>query len=74
MKWTLPSRREIRHASIGVAVAAAFLVGGAILFKDSGEAALEAVGLAGIALALVVSHTLEALAGRRDRRRGGEPQ
>lgn len=74
MKWTLPSRREIRHANYGIAVAAVVLVAGMLLFKDAGESALELVGLVGFVSVFVVSHALDAIAERRDRREGKEPQ
>lgn len=79
MKWTLPSRREIRHANVGIAVAAIVLLAGVLIFKDAGEGPLQAIALSGFISALVVSHTLEALANRRERREeereeGREPQ
>jgi hypothetical protein len=74
MKWTLPSRREIRHANVGIAVAAVVLAVGVFVFKDAGEGALQAVGLVGFVSALFVSHTLDAHAKRREERKGRELQ
>jgi hypothetical protein len=74
MKWTMPSRREIRHANIGIVVAAMVLLAGVLVFKDAGEGALEVVCLVGFASGLVVSHALESLASRRERHEGREPQ
>ncbi len=74
MKWSLPTRREIRHANYGIAVAAIILVVGVLVFQDAGEGVLKLVGLVGFASAFVVSHALDAVADRRDRRCGREPQ
>jgi hypothetical protein len=70
MKLTLPTRREIRHANLGIVTAAIVLLVGVIVFKDSGDGALEIVGLSAFVVALVVSHTLNAISDRRERREG----
>jgi len=70
----MPSRREIRHANIGIAVGAVVLAVGGFVFHDAGDGPLQAVGLVGLASALVVSHALEALANRRERSKGQKPQ
>lgn len=74
MRINLPTRREIRHANYGIAVAATILVTGVLLFHDAGEGALQGVGVIGFISAFVVAHSLNALAERRDRREGKEPQ
>jgi hypothetical protein len=74
MKINLPTRREIRHANYGIAVAAVILVTGVLLVHEAGEGAIKAVGVIGFISALVVAHSLDALAERRDRREGKEPQ
>ena len=74
MNWSLPSRREIRHANIGIAVAAVVLSVGVLIFKDAGEGALKLVGVVGFVSAFVVSHALNAVSDRRERREGHESQ
>jgi hypothetical protein len=74
MKWTLPSRREIRHANFGIAIAAVVLLVGVLIFKDAGESALEIVGIVGFVSAFVVAHALDAIASSRESREGRESQ
>jgi hypothetical protein len=59
----------LRYANTGIAVAAVIIVGGAVLFRDSGEGALHAVGLVGFVSAFVVFHVLDERAKRRARKR-----
>lgn len=60
---------NLRYANIGIAVAAVILGGGAILFRNAGEEALQAVGLIGFFSAFAVFHGLEGWAKRRERKR-----
>jgi len=59
----------LRYANTGIAVAAVIVVGGAILFRNSGEGALQAVGLAGFVSAFAVFHFLDERAKRREKKR-----
>jgi hypothetical protein len=58
----------VRYANIGVGVGMTILVIGAILLKDAGEGALQALGLASFFLGLVVCHGLDERNRRRQRR------
>jgi hypothetical protein len=59
------SKHSFRYANIGIAVAAAIIWGGVILFRNS-EAAVQAVGLIGFFSAFVVYHGLDERACRRE--------
>jgi hypothetical protein len=59
------SKHNFRYANIGIAVAAAIIWGGVILFRNS-EAAIQAVGLIGFISAFVVYHVLDEKACRRE--------
>jgi hypothetical protein len=59
----------IRYANIGAAVATAIIGIGVILFKDSGEAAIQAVGLVGFVIGAVVYAVLDERATRREEKR-----
>jgi hypothetical protein len=60
---------SFRHANIGIGVGMAIVVGGVIAFKDSSEAAMQAVAMVGFFSAFVVFHYLDERAKRRDRKR-----
>ncbi|HEX3734251.1 MAG TPA: hypothetical protein VHU86_03760 [Solirubrobacterales bacterium] len=60
----------VRYANIGLGVGMTILVIGAILLKDSGEGALQALGLASFFLGFVVYHGLD----ERNKRRQGRDQ
>jgi hypothetical protein len=55
----------IRYANIGAAVAIAITVAGVLLFKDSSEAAMQAVALIGFIVGAVVYCFLDERATRR---------
>jgi presenilin-like A22 family membrane protease len=61
----------VRFGNIGIAVGTAILVVGALVFRNSGEAALQAVGLIGLFAGLAVGLFLD---GRARKRRGEGPQ
>jgi hypothetical protein len=58
----------IRYANMGVGVAAVILVAGAILLKDAGEGAMQALGLGAFIACCVVYVTLDERDKRRRRR------
>lgn len=58
-------RQSIRHANIGLAVGAVILIVGVFIFRNSSEAAIQAVGLIGMFGGLAVAQGLD----ERDRRR-----
>jgi hypothetical protein len=62
-------KRSVHYANIGLAVSMVVLIGGTVIFRNSGDGALSAVGLATFFTAFGVYHYLD----ERDRRRkGGE--
>lgn len=61
----------LRYANIGIAVGVAIIVAGVLIFKDSSEAAMQAVALFGFFAAFVVFHFLDERAKRRGTK---EPQ
>jgi hypothetical protein len=60
-----------RYANIGLAVGISIMAVGVLLFKDSSEAAMQAVGMVGFFSCFVVFHFLDERAKRRKRK---EPQ
>ncbi len=58
----------IRNANIGIAVAVAFLVPSVLLFKDAGQAVVQAIGLIGFFLGMAVMAFLDARDWRRQKR------
>jgi len=58
----------IRNANIGIAVAVAFLVPSVLLFKDAGQAVVQAIGLFGFFLGMAVMAFLDARDWRRQQR------
>ena len=58
----------LRYANIGIAVGLAIIFGGAFVFRDSGDTALQVVGAVGFVSAFVVYHTLDERAKGRSRR------
>jgi hypothetical protein len=58
-------RRSIHYANIGLAVSMVVLIGGTVVFRNAGDGALGAVGLATFFTALGVYYYLD----ERDRRR-----
>jgi hypothetical protein len=58
-------KRSIHNANIGLAVSMVVLIGGTVIFRNAGDDALGAVGLATFLTALGVHDYL----GQRDRRR-----
>ena len=59
----------IRYANIGVAVGAVIIGAGAFLFKDSSEAAIQAVGFLGFVVGAAVYAVLDERATRREEKR-----
>jgi membrane protein YqaA with SNARE-associated domain len=59
----------IRYANIGLIVAVAILVIGVLLFKDSSEAAMQAVAMIGFVVGAGVYYILDERATRRDKNR-----
>lgn len=59
---------SVRYANIGIAVAIAFLAPSLLLFKDAGQAVVQAIGLIGFFLGMVVMACLEERARRRQER------
>jgi len=58
-----------RYANIGLAVGISIMALGVILFKDSSEAAMQAVGMVGFFASFIVFHFLDERAKRRDGKR-----
>lgn len=63
------SMENLRYANIGIAVCVAITISGVLIFKDSGEAALELVGFVSFVSALAVFLILSERARRRKERR-----
>jgi hypothetical protein len=65
-------KQSIRYANIGLAVSMIVLIGGTVIFRNSGDGALGAVALATFFTAFGVYHYLD----ERDRRRkaAGRPR
>jgi len=62
-------KRSVHYANIGLAVSMVVLIGGTLIFRNSGDGALGAVGLATFFTAFGIYSFLD----ERDRRReGGE--
>jgi len=59
----------IRYANIGIAVSTAIIVAGVVVFKDSSEAAMQAVALVGIFTGLAVTVVFDERARRRNGKR-----
>jgi hypothetical protein len=59
----------LRYANIGIVVGAVITVVGVLIFRNSGEAALQLVGFAGFTATLVVGFALDERARRRKNRR-----
>lgn len=57
---------DLRQANIGIAVGATVMVVGAFLFRNSGEVALQLVGIASFVSAFAVYFVLLGRAERRD--------
>ncbi len=57
----------IRYANIGMLVGIAIIIGGVLVFKDSSEAAMQAVAMIGFFTGLGVALTLGGRAKRRRR-------
>jgi membrane protein YqaA with SNARE-associated domain len=55
----------IRYANIGAVVAAAIMVAGVLLFKDSSEAAMQEVAMIGFVVGAAVYYVLDERATRR---------
>lgn len=55
----------VRYANIGAGVGIAIIGAGVLLFKDSSEAAIQAVGLVGFIVGAVVYAVLDERATRR---------
>lgn len=58
----------VRYAKIGLAVGITFMAIGAILLRDAGKSALQAVAVVGFILTFAVYHGLDERAKRRERR------
>ncbi len=59
----------IRYANIGAGVAVAIMVAGVLLFKDTSEAAMQAVAMIGFAIGAAVYYVLDERATRRSKNR-----
>jgi hypothetical protein len=59
----------IRYANIGLVVAIAIMVAGVLLFKDTSEAAMQAVALIGFVVGAAVYYVLDERATRRNKNR-----
>lgn len=59
----------MRYANIGIAVTSTIAIAGVLIFKDSSEAAIQAVALVGILIGLAVSQGLDTRSKRRNRKR-----
>jgi hypothetical protein len=59
-------KRSIHYANIGLGVSMVVLIGGTLIFRDSGDGALGAVGLATFVTALGVYHYLDGRHRRRE--------
>lgn len=55
----------IRYANIGIAVGIAITLAGVLVFRNSSEAAMQAVAMVGLLVALAVSQILNDRAKRR---------
>lgn len=63
------TKSELRSANIGVLVATLIAIGGAVVFRNSGEATLQLVGLAAIVGGFGVYTILDELTQRKKGRR-----
>ena len=61
-------RQSIRYANIGIGVGTAIVIASVLIFRNSSEAAMEAVGLIGMLGALAVAIGLNERARRRQKR------
>jgi predicted MFS family arabinose efflux permease len=59
------SEKDLRNANLGILAAALIAGGGVVIFRNSGEAALQLVGAVAFISAFAVYFTLQ---GREDRR------
>jgi hypothetical protein len=59
---------SVRYANIGIAVAIAFLTPSVLIFRDAGEAVVQAIGMFGFFLGMAVMAVLEERARRREAR------
>ena len=62
------SRQDLRNANIGILVGTLIAVVGAVVFRNSGEDALELVGLAALVGAFAVYTILDELTKRKKTR------
>jgi hypothetical protein len=62
------SRQDLRNANIGILVGTLIAIGGAVVFRNSGEATLQLVGLAAFVGGLVVYTVLDELTERKKTR------
>jgi hypothetical protein len=62
------SRQDLRNANIGILVGTLIAVVGAVAFRNSGEAALELVGLTALVGAFAVYTILDELTKRKKTR------
>jgi uncharacterized membrane protein HdeD (DUF308 family) len=60
--------RDLRNANIGILVGVLIVVMGLLVFRNSGEEALQLVGLIAFVGALAVQTILDELAERREKR------
>ena len=65
---------DLKNPHIALAVASTVVVVGALLVRDSGEAAMQLVGLAGLIVLFGTLFALDARDERRERREGRDPQ
>lgn len=60
---------SMRYMNIGLAISITIVIGGVIAFKDSSEAAMQAVALVGMIIGLAVGLGLDTRAQRRNDKR-----
>jgi len=63
------TKRELRSANVGILVGTLIAIGGAVVFRGSGEATLQLVGLAAFVGGLVVYTILDELTARKEKTR-----
>jgi hypothetical protein len=62
------SRQDLRNANIGILVGTLIAVVGAVVFRNSGEATLQLVGLAAFVGGLAVYTVLDELTERKEKK------
>jgi|GEM_PF-1908929 len=70
----MPTRQEVKHANIAIAVIGAVAFVGALLVRNAGEGAMQLVGLAALVAGFGTYALLSVRRERQERREGKEPQ